>query len=61
MKQSNTLTPETPEKYTGVIIGALADAFEKSVTTIERWIRLEDDRLTSEKARRVYEQFGQQS
>ena len=36
------------------IIGALADAFHKSPLTIKRWIEKNDDRLTSEKAKKVF-------
>lgn len=59
MKDNNTAPPE--EQYSNVVIGALADAFEKSISTIERWIREEDDRLTSDKAKEVYRRFGQKS
>jgi len=38
-------------KYTNVQIGALADAFGKSVETIKRWIREENTILTSDKAK----------
>lgn len=40
-------------KYTQYQIGALADAFDKSLLTIQRWIAKKDDRLTSEKAKSV--------
>lgn len=36
------------------VIGALADAFGKSVLTIRRWVNNNDDRLTSEKAKEVF-------
>lgn len=39
------------KSYTIVEIALLATAFEKSTQTIERWIKNEDDRLTSEKAK----------
>ncbi len=40
-------------KYTKTEIGLLADAFKKSLLTIQRWIAKEDDRLTSDKAKQV--------
>lgn len=39
--------------YTETEIGLLADAFGKSGQTIKRWIENEDDRLTSEKAKKA--------
>ncbi len=39
--------------YTETEIGLLADAFGKSGQTIKRWIKDEDDRLTSDKAKEV--------
>lgn len=39
--------------YTNKQIGALADAFGKSLLTIQRWIEKNDDRLTSEKAKKA--------
>lgn len=39
------------KNYTIVEIALLATAFGKSTQTIERWIKNEDDRLTSEKAK----------
>lgn len=41
------------DKYTNKEIGALADAFKKSLLTIQRWIEKNDDRLTSEKAKKA--------
>lgn len=41
--------------YSNTEIGALADAFKKSIKTIERWIAASDDRLTSEKAKKTIE------
>lgn len=38
------------------VIGALADAFGKDFLTIKRWIRRDDDRLTSEKAKKVFKE-----
>lgn len=37
--------------YTKKQIGALADAFGKSIATIIRWIKASDDRLSSDKAK----------
>ena len=39
--------------YSNTEIGALADAFGKSIKTIERWIAAEDVRLVSDYARNV--------
>lgn len=39
--------------YTQQQIAALADAFGKSFWTIERWVKKNDDRLTSDKAKQV--------
>lgn len=39
------------QKYSKAEIGALADAFNKSFITVERWVNSNDDRLTSEKAK----------
>jgi transposase len=41
------------KKYTNVQVAKLADAFGKSVQTIKRWISKNDDRLTSEKAKKA--------
>jgi len=38
-------------RYTNLEVGALADAFRKSIITIQRWIDKNDDRLTSDKAK----------
>lgn len=51
MKQANVVVPQEFDKAT---IGALADAFDKSFLTIERWIVANDDRLTSDRAKEVY-------
>lgn len=59
MERNNTTATET--QYSNVVIGALADAFNKSIQTIERWIREEDDRLTSDKAKEVYKRFKSKS
>jgi hypothetical protein len=56
MKQKNTDKP--PATYDKVLIGALAETFEKSFITIERWIESKDDRLTSEKAKEVYKRYS---
>jgi hypothetical protein len=39
------------------VIGALAMAFDKSFITIERWMESNDDRLTSDKAKKVFEEY----
>lgn len=48
-KQPNQRPPLTNE-----VIGALADAFNKSCLTIQRWVEKNDDRLTSERAKQVF-------
>jgi hypothetical protein len=45
-------TQNKVKQYTNTEIGVLADAFEKDLITIKRWIAANDDRLTSEKALR---------
>lgn len=40
-----------PIQYSHIQLAHLSLAFNKSVQTIERWIRSNDDRLTSDKAR----------
>jgi hypothetical protein len=47
MENNNTIIPKE-------VIGALADAFGKSVITIERWVNKNHDILTSEKAKEVF-------
>lgn len=42
---------ENKKEYSNAEIGALADAFGKSLLTIQRWIACNDDRLTSDKAK----------
>jgi hypothetical protein len=41
---------KTKQKYSKAEIGALADAFDKSLATIQRWIKSGNDILTSQKA-----------
>lgn len=43
-------------KYSKKQIGALAEAFGKSFWTILRWIKNNDDRLTSDKAKKALQQ-----
>jgi hypothetical protein len=40
------------------VIGALADAFGKSVLTIERWVESGNLLLTSDKAKEVFKRKG---
>jgi hypothetical protein len=40
------------------VVGALAEAFGKSIATIYRWAKSNDDRLTSAKANKVYAEYG---
>jgi hypothetical protein len=41
-----------------IVVGALAEAFNKSFSTIYRWISTNDDRLTSDKAKKVFVEHG---
>ena len=43
------------------VIGALAMAFGKSFITIERWMDKYDDRLTSDKAKKVFQEYGEKT
>jgi hypothetical protein len=52
IKYMNKNNTKGSKQYTNTEIGALADAFEKDLITIKRWIATNDDRLTSEKALR---------
>lgn len=54
MKQVNFQEPVVSFE----VIGALADAMEKSPLTIQRWIEKKDIRLTCAKAIEVLERFG---
>jgi hypothetical protein len=47
-------TINSKQQLSQEVIGALADAFGKSVLTIRRWVNKNDDRLTSEKAKEVF-------
>jgi hypothetical protein len=40
------------------VVGALAEAFGRSIATIYRWAQRNDDRLTSAKANKVYAEYG---
>lgn len=46
------------EKLPGIVVGALADAFNTHFISIERWAAKGDDRLTSDKAKSVYAQLN---
>lgn len=46
-------------KFSNKQIGALADAFGKSLLTIQRWITKNDDRLTSDKAKKALKQVSE--
>ena len=41
------------KKYNLIEVALLAVAFKKSIQTINRWIAANDDRLTSEKAKKA--------
>lgn len=47
----------TANKLTNGQKGALADAFGKSLQTIERWERQQDDRLTSDRAKKALAEY----
>jgi hypothetical protein len=52
-------TEEQSDKTIPVqIVGDLAAAFGKSISTIYRWVKSKDDRLTSDKAKKVYAEHG---
>lgn len=40
------------------VIGALADAFGKSFITISRWVKANDDVLTSDRAKEVFDRLN---
>lgn len=47
------------KKFDSLEIGALAKCFNKSLLTIQRWIKKGDDRLSSDKARKaLYDATG---
>ena len=54
---SNAIETENQE-LSNKVIGALADAFGKSLFTIRRWIDKESDLLTSDKAKDVFKSEG---
>ena len=51
-------TKQTGKTIPVQIVGDLAAAFGKSIATIYRWARSNDDRLTSDKAKKVYAEHG---
>lgn len=53
-KQAKKVTKRLPAELPAEVIGALADKFGKSFLTIQRWARRKDDRLTSDKAKKVF-------
>lgn len=59
-KQDGKTTHEKQDsnKVPVQVVGDLAAAFEKSIATIYRWIKSNDDRLTSAKANKVYAEHG---
>lgn len=40
------------------VVGSLADIFKKHPYTIQRWFVAGNDKLTSEKATKVYQELG---
>lgn len=46
------------EKLPRIVAGALADAFQSSFVSIDRWAAKGDDRLTSDKAKKVFNDLG---
>lgn len=59
MKQANSKIKEYKDNK--AVIGALAEAFDKSFITIERWFQSKDDRLTSDKARKVFLEYEEKT
>jgi hypothetical protein len=58
MDQIANNSTKTVHQFSQEIIGALADAFGRSVQTIERWIEKKDIRLTSDPAKEVFTRKG---
>lgn len=55
MEQETVIkAPELPKE----VIGALADAFGKSLLTIERWVQKESIMLTTDTAKQVFKTKG---
>lgn len=50
----NTIKKDVPQR----IIGAIADALDVSFQTAKRWFENDDIRLTTEKAKQVFEKEG---
>lgn len=55
--QSKTIS-KMKKSYSLIEVAALATAFGKSTQTIIRWIENEDDRLTSDKAKKALSQIN---
>lgn len=53
MPKKSTAKPILPY----AVIGALADTFQVHPFTIERWMETRDDRLTSDKAKAVFNEW----
>ena len=54
MTQTQTAQNQLP----GVVIGALADAFDKSFMTIQRWIKNNDIILTTDIGQKIFNEYG---
>ncbi len=55
-KQTKRRQVKPSELLTEEVIGALADKFGKKYPTMKRWIDAGDDRITSDKAKEVFEE-----
>lgn len=51
-------TAKTVPVVPKTVIGALAEAFGRSFQTIQTWIKDGDDRLTSDRAKSIYAEYG---
>lgn len=54
MAKQTKKVPQVKPSLPFEVIGALADAFKKDPLTIKRWVDKDDDRLTTDKAKKVF-------
>jgi len=57
-KQMKSKSAIVKAEFPHIVIGALADVFERDPKTIIRWLIEKNDLLTSEKATKVFEDYG---
>jgi hypothetical protein len=57
-KQNNGIMGTKKKSISREVIGALADAFDKSTLTIQRWVASGNLLLTTDKAKAVFERYG---